>query len=274
MQTDPIRDAVRQLRSTLTPRPTAAWPGTASTEWLWGARADESPPDRASEDLAQRVAALTPGQLAATADGLGQRRALYPLVLLALAFEAAAGSATRAAWTAPLGALADGVDRPAAAAGRLWWARLRWAGGHADAAVDALRQAVAGQDDAGRLHSLDVSTNLDTFVYDELAALHALGALTARLPEPEARAAAAAAARCAAYHVANTQPDNTTHEPWGLAVFAVRAATAPFAEQQLHDARTLVARRAGPAPGLLAGLLADADWQLADGRLRRRSAGL
>ena len=57
----------------------------------------------------------------------------------------------------------------------------------------------------------------------------------------------------------NTQPDNTTNEPWGLAAFAALDETGTFAEQQLHDA--VVQLRNGGTEGgvpISVGLLADA----------------
>ena len=38
------------------------------------------------------------------------------------------------------------------------------------------------------------------------------------------------------WQVENTQPDNTTQEPWGVAAFPALDETGTFAAQQVHDA--------------------------------------
>jgi|GEM_PF-4555309 len=85
----------------------------------------------------------------------------------------------------------------------------------------------------GHLHPLTPDTLLDGFVYDELTALHAAANLALALNHPEK---IAAVRRLVAYHVSNTQPDNTTNEPWALAAFALFDNTG-FAAQQLFDTR-------------------------------------
>ena len=81
-------------------------------------------------------------------------------------------------------------------------------------------------------HPLTSETLLDGFVYDELVAIHAAynsAKLTGdkRMMERVRRAVR--------WHVENTQPDNTTNQPWALAAFAALDETGTFAEQQLHD---------------------------------------
>jgi len=61
--------------------------------------------------------------------------------------------------------------------------------------------------------------------------------------------------------VENTQPDNATNEPWGLAAFAALDETGTFVEQQLHDAVTRLRNAPAPPDGkvpVAVGLLADA----------------
>jgi hypothetical protein len=106
----------------------------------------------------------------------------------------------------------------------------------------------------GSLHPLEASQALDAWTYDELAGLHALANLAmlarnsgwARRVEEVAR-----------YHLENTQPDNTTNQPWGVLAFAWSAGTRSFAEQQLHDA-TAHGALTGLGRGLAGMLLADA----------------
>ncbi|MEX0654497.1 MAG: hypothetical protein WD534_14775 [Phycisphaeraceae bacterium] len=101
------------------------------------------------------------------------------------------------------------------------------------------------------LHAQDDAEPLDFWTYRELAGLHALGRLAglAGLASWQARVA-----EVAAFHLAHTQPDYTTYEPWGLFAFAGSPQTALFAEQQLHDATTHLGQ-SGPAAGLMVALL-------------------
>lgn len=95
----------------------------------------------------------------------------------------------------------------------------------------AIAGAFAVQSAAGHLHPLTPETSLDAFVYDELAGLHAAGLLLRRgapVPAPGFEA-------LVRYHVENTQPDNTTHEPWGMPAFLRLPFAAAMADQQLHD---------------------------------------
>jgi hypothetical protein len=113
-----------------------------------------------------------------------------------------------------------------------------------------------GQDRAGRLHRWDAEGSLDAFVLDELVALHAAANGAVAVGRREMMEVVHRVAR---YHVANTQPDNTTNMPWGLAGFAMFGDTRSFAEQQLHDVRAAWAGRSGEGGRVLAaGLVADA----------------
>jgi hypothetical protein len=124
------------------------------------------------------------------------------------------------------------------------------------------RRAWAGQarGEAGRggghLHPLTPETGLEGFVYDEFCAVHAAYGAIVFLRETEWIERVEAVVK---WHVANTQPDNTTTEPWGLAAFASLDDTGTFAAQQVHDATTRLTNTppAGRTPVTLA-LLADA----------------
>lgn len=100
--------------------------------------------------------------------------------------------------------------------------------------LDAVvHQVVDHPGDAGALHAVDESESIELWTYRELAALHALSNL-ALLRRNDGWAKRVAAV--AAHHEANTQPDFTTTQPWG--VFAFVWTNKPmFADQQLHDAQ-------------------------------------
>lgn len=101
--------------------------------------------------------------------------------------------------------------------------------------VQLWTRAFRRQSPAGHLHPLTPDTLLDSFVYDELCAIHAAYPIAQSMGDP---AMLEQVRRAVRWHVENTQPDNTTHEPWALAAFAALDETGTFAEQQLHDAVT------------------------------------
>jgi len=109
------------------------------------------------------------------------------------------------------------------------------------------------------LHAPAASSALEGFVYDDLCALHA-AFNAAVMAGDRGEQLMAAAEKVVKWHVENTQPDNTTQEPWAVAAFAALDDTATFASQQVHDA--IQRLTTSPAPrtdgGILAGLLADA----------------
>ncbi|MGN6368532.1 MAG: hypothetical protein ACTHN5_09750 [Phycisphaerae bacterium] len=102
---------------------------------------------------------------------------------------------------------------------------------------------------------------MDRFVYDELTALHAAYNSAKIIGGPDAPAMMDQVRHAIRWHVENTQPDNTTNEPWALAAFAALDDTHTFAEQQLHDTLTWL-QNAPPLPNgkvpVAIGLLADA----------------
>ena len=121
--------------------------------------------------------------------------------------------------------------------------------------VDAVVHAIIEQPGpGGSLHPRDEGSageSLDAWTYRELAGLHALTSLAL------ARRSAVWAERVrqiTAYHLENTQPDNTTTEPWGVAGFLWSVHARSFGEQQLHD----VQAGQGAMTPVTAMLLADA----------------
>jgi hypothetical protein len=99
----------------------------------------------------------------------------------------------------------------------------------------------AAWDDSFESGSMVPSTaeklSLEVAVYMEFRALHAAYNAVALAPNPRMMKRLK---EVVDWHVDNTQPDNSTQEPWALAAFAALDPTGTFAEQQLHDARTRI----------------------------------
>lgn len=87
----------------------------------------------------------------------------------------------------------------------------------------------------GSLHPRDGEESLDAWTYRELCGLHALANLALLRRN---RVWAGCVERVAMHHVENTQPDNTTTQPWAWFGFFWSPTTRGFAEQQMHDATT------------------------------------
>lgn len=83
----------------------------------------------------------------------------------------------------------------------------------------------------GALHEQGMGDTQDTWVYRELTTLHALAELMALTGDP---ALARRVQAACAYHLAHTQTDYTTYQPWGLPAFLGSSGHA-MADQQLHD---------------------------------------
>ena len=102
-------------------------------------------------------------------------------------------------------------------------------------------------------HEQTVNDTPDTWVYREMVALHGQFNWIIHhnhvLDAPEDQAHAVAR-----YHLAHTQPDYTTYQPWALAAFLYFPDTVGFAEQQLHDVETHLYTE-GPPGALVPGLL-------------------
>lgn len=96
---------------------------------------------------------------------------------------------------------------------------------------------------------------IDAWTYHELVGLHALN-LCASLDRDQSLAKQVKST--AQFHLAHTQPDYTTYQPWALAAFAADPHTALFAEQQLHDVATHLRLEGAGGAVLPALLLADA----------------
>lgn len=117
------------------------------------------------------------------------------------------------------------------------------------------RRAWVGQNKEGLLHPAGGEGSLEAGAYLDLAALHAAyNAIVFTqdydLFPPVQRLVDA--------HVALTQPDHVTQEPWGLAAFAALDGGGNFAPQQVHDAMLALARLERVGDSVMAALLADA----------------
>ncbi len=93
--------------------------------------------------------------------------------------------------------------------------------------------------------------SLDGWTFRELIGLHALAHLCRLHPSPHWQHRLG---EIVAYHLENTQPDNTTNQPWGLPAFVLGNAVS-LAEQQLHDVRTHAGSLPHHRPPLFTGLL-------------------
>jgi len=105
------------------------------------------------------------------------------------------------------------------------------------------------------LHPTTPDDSPDAWTFRELSELHELAWQAARTDDGPLRERVISAAR---YHVAHTQPDYTTYQPWALGAFLFEDDTAGFAEQQLHDVRSHLAIEGGASAVVPALLLADA----------------
>ncbi len=99
--------------------------------------------------------------------------------------------------------------------------------------------------------------SLDGYIFDELCSLQALAHLVVRskrFPEDLGRLPSACL-----YHLENTQPDNVTNQPWGLAAFMLLPETESFAQQQVHDCLTFANQQQFSPAATITSLLLLAD---------------
>jgi hypothetical protein len=122
-----------------------------------------------------------------------------------------------------------------------------------DLAADVFGKLARRQRESGAFLAAGLSDNPETWWFHELAILHAAASYAA---QGEDRSLAAAVARATAFHMAETQPDHATNQPWALFAFIWNAQTRPVADGMLHAARA--ARSASESSGIALMLLADA----------------
>ncbi|QDU32429.1 hypothetical protein KS4_04610 [Poriferisphaera corsica] len=114
-----------------------------------------------------------------------------------------------------------------------------------------------GHDGELRPFDHDSGDLLDAWWYRELVALHGLIALAIKQQRIDWLDAAK---RIAAHHLANTQPDHTTAQPWGVACYASQIDFNSFADQQLHDCEANWHLTRGGSGVVAALVLADASF--------------
>jgi hypothetical protein len=119
-----------------------------------------------------------------------------------------------------------------------------------DLAGDVFGRLVKRQRHSGAFLEAESSDNPETWGFAELAILHAAASYAV---QAEDRAAAAAVARAGAFHLAETQPDHATNQPWALFAFIWNPKTRGLADQVLHAAQA-----AGSESAITLMLLADA----------------
>jgi uncharacterized protein YbaR (Trm112 family) len=128
-----------------------------------------------------------------------------------------------------------------------------------ESARQTFHRFAAAQQPSGPSLRATASDNPETHWYHELVLLHAVASYAAQTADPTL---ATTVARSAAFHMAETQPDHATNQPWALHAFAQSPDTRPLADQLLH-AGTMVGGAGGsPAGGLTSILLADALYSL------------
>ena len=128
-----------------------------------------------------------------------------------------------------------------------------------EAAHQTFHRFARAQQPAGPFLRATASDNPETHWYHELVLLHAVASYAAQANDPTL---ATAVARNAAFHMAETQPDHATHQPWALHAFAQHPDTRPLADQLLHAATMVGGAGGSPAGGLTSILLADALYSL------------
>lgn len=135
--------------------------------------------------------------------------------------------------------------------GQAWAALALHAAGYGDAAAPVFSRLIDGQQPSGAFFPPGASDNPETRWYHELVLLHACSSYAVNADDPRA---AESAGRAAAYHVAETQPDHATSQPWGLLAFALSDPARPLADEMLHTVRI---RQADGPDGVTQILLAD-----------------
>ena len=102
-----------------------------------------------------------------------------------------------------------------------------------DLAGDVFGKLTKRQQESGAFLAGDLSDNPETRWYHELLILHAVAAAGMQSGDADL---ITAAKRNAAWHLAETQPDHATNQPWGLLAFLLDPATFSLADGLLHNA--------------------------------------
>lgn len=115
-----------------------------------------------------------------------------------------------------------------------------------------LHQVVSQPSQGGSLHWREEPESLDGWTFRELCGLHALANVALRRRNANWAKRVEKAAR---YHLANSQPDNMTNQPWAVFAFLWSPNTRSFAEQQLHDTTAHLSQSKTTGQAAVAGLL-------------------
>ena len=128
--------------------------------------------------------------------------------------------------------------RGAGASGAAWIALTLHAAGSAfgdrrwtTVAHDTFGRLAAGQQGSGAFLRASPSDNPETLWYHELVLLQAAASYAAQSNDALVTASVMQAAD---YHLARTQPDHATAQPWGLLAFIWRSETRHLADEMLH----------------------------------------
>lgn len=100
-----------------------------------------------------------------------------------------------------------------------------------DLAADVFGKLARRQRDTGAFLAAALSDNPETQWFHELAILHAASSYAV---QNEDRALASTVARSTRFHLAETQPDHATNQPWALFAFLWNPDTQPMADEMLH----------------------------------------
>lgn len=218
-------------------------------------------------DIADALAALVEAADADTprfTDGIGHSREVYHHLSLRLARGAVRTEQERDVFTRAQAWPAARCDQDTNDVSVALW-RLAAARGSIDdqALIDRVDAWLAQAGDGGSLQPQTPEDSPDHWTFRELAGLHAIADLADAFPDHPCGGRWSQRVReVASFHQDHTQPDYTTYQPWGVAVFARDEATANFAEQQLHDVETHLTLHGGGGAVIPALLLADATRML------------
>jgi hypothetical protein len=119
-----------------------------------------------------------------------------------------------------------------------------------DLASDVFGKITRAQQPSGAFLFASASDNPETHWYHELAILHAAASYAV---QAEDRTLAAAVRRATAFHMAETQPDHATTQPFGAFAFIWNPETRSFADQILHGLQTTRTGSGADVAGVLLG---------------------
>jgi len=121
-----------------------------------------------------------------------------------------------------------------------------------DLAGDTFGRLTRAQQPSGAFLQTTASDNPEPNWYHELTILHACANYAV---QAEDRTVAVAVARAVAFHLAETQPDHATEQPWAVFPFIWSPSARPLADQLLH---AMTISQPGGIQGVPLMLLADA----------------